>query len=333
MTELEMFKLMEAGQLMAVDTLPKVAKQMKKMANEGGALALKLESTRVAQGRLTTAMQLAGNTIFESGFNKGLANLFNTMTGELEDNGNTLERVGKIYEVVFKGLAKLVELVSNIFESFIRSIETAGNVIKWMVDNPMMSLLITIPLVIKGFTQLGTVLAYVFKAPLTMMLAVIGLMDEFRAFFDEDVDGIFDNADWTPEQRKMEHAKRAQFFGMENQKQSELLNSKGIQSANPFADYGSRLGAQTYNNAAWLARNSDNPSSPNFLDNLLGGIAAMFMTAPVSYKDDALSVRGAYERSQQSTVSIGQMTVVSSDPNRAAENISTRLSMEMAPTK
>jgi tape measure domain-containing protein len=331
-TAKELLEMMKQGKLSEEYILPFI-KAMQKLAEANGAYEKALKKLGTVENQLKASAGYAAVRIAEAGFTEGLINLYKTLSNEMETNGKTLDRVGKIYEVVFKGLAKLVELVSNVFESFIRSIETAGSVLKWMVDNPMMSLLVTIPLVIKGFTQLGAVMTYVFKAPLTMMLAVIGLMDEFRAFFDEDVDGIFDNADWTPEQRKLEHAKRSQFFGMENQKQAELLNSKGVQSSNPFGDYGGRLGAQTYSNASWLARNSDDPSSPNFLDKILGGIAAMFMTAPVSYKDDALSVRGAYERSQQSTVSIGQMTVVSSDPNKAAENISTRLSMEMAPTK
>ncbi len=227
MSEMEMFKLMEQGKLLAVDVLPKVAKQMKIMANEGGALDEKLRSVRVTQGQFTNELQLAQDKIFRTGYDDGLAGLFKTMTTSLSDNGKTLERIGKVYEKVFNGISHVVVWATQFIQSFFRVLETGWDVIQWGIDNPIKSILLTLPLLVMGFKTLGAAIMAAFRTPLAVITLVVGLIDEIRAYFDDDVKGLFDKG-LTPEQSKIEHANRRAMFGRATDADRKLLASQGM---------------------------------------------------------------------------------------------------------
>lgn len=104
-SEAELFKMMENGQLVSSEVLPKVAAELKKAALEGGAFEQALKGLRVTEGQLITESQRAGNKIFKSGFSEGLSELYKTISEILKNAGPQLEKLGDIFGKVFKVIA------------------------------------------------------------------------------------------------------------------------------------------------------------------------------------------------------------------------------------
>ena len=90
---------MENGELLAADVLPKVAKEMKKVAAVG--LEDKLDTLRVAQGQFFNELQKAGDTIFQGGFADSLKELFFTVGEFLKENEHALKSLGKVFGLLF----------------------------------------------------------------------------------------------------------------------------------------------------------------------------------------------------------------------------------------
>lgn len=100
--ERELFEMMERGEVMAADILPNVAKEMSNMARSGGALAMKLKTTRVQQGRFFKQLETAEKNIFRSGMDEGLASMFLTMADNLQNSQAGLEGLGKTFKAIFE---------------------------------------------------------------------------------------------------------------------------------------------------------------------------------------------------------------------------------------
>lgn len=122
-TEAQLFKQMETGQVLAAETLPKVAAAYREAALEGGAYGLALKGLRVTEGQMIKASQEAGDTIFKSGFSSGLAELYKSISELLKDSGPQLEKIGKIFGAVFKGIAHTLRLIEPVIKLFIDNFE------------------------------------------------------------------------------------------------------------------------------------------------------------------------------------------------------------------
>ena len=94
--EAQLFKMMERGELLASDVLPKVAEEFRRTAREGGAYEEALKSLRTQKGRFVTESQRAADTIFKSGFEEGLAELYGELQNQLGETGKAQEDMGKI---------------------------------------------------------------------------------------------------------------------------------------------------------------------------------------------------------------------------------------------
>ena len=173
MSEPELFKAMEQGQLYASEVLPKVAEEFKKAALEGGAYALALKGLRVTEGQMVKASQEAGDKIFKSGFSAGLSDLYKTVGDLLKNSGPQLEKLGRIFGAVFKGIAYSLRLVEPIMKVFIDNFE-----------------LIFGAYAIKAMSSFATAanlsLAKAFL-PITLALAAA---EELMSLFSDDIVGI-----------------------------------------------------------------------------------------------------------------------------------------------
>lgn len=114
---------MEAGQLVSSEVLPKVAAELKKAALEGGAFDKALKGLRVTEGQMMTDSQRAGNTIFKSGFEEGLSQLYKTISELLKTSGPQLEKIGSIFGKVFKGIAYAIKLLEPVMKVAIDNFE------------------------------------------------------------------------------------------------------------------------------------------------------------------------------------------------------------------
>ena len=187
MSEAELFKAMENGQLYASEVLPKVAKEFKKAALEGGAYALALKGLRVTEGQMIKASQEAGDKIFKSGFSEGLSDLYKTIAELLKDSGPQLQKLGKIFGSVFKGIAKAIEVLTPILKF---AIDHFGALVSTYMISRLGILIGTISKMSKAMKVFGAVSAISWAAalaPITALLASFGLIDDWLGQFDRNV--------------------------------------------------------------------------------------------------------------------------------------------------
>src|SRR5690606_29034986 len=121
LTTEELDKMMEQGEILANESLPKFANRMRKLAREGGAYAAGLRIVEAAQGRLITSLKLAMNTLSESGGKEGIVDIFDTLMDlivELEPFwkglGSAIQTVGYIFKNVFGPIFNILKPVFNL---------------------------------------------------------------------------------------------------------------------------------------------------------------------------------------------------------------------------
>lgn len=165
---------MENGELLAADVLPKVAKEMKKVAAVG--LEDKLDTLRVAQGQFFNELQKAGDTIFQGGFAEGLKELFQTLNTFLKDNQKTLKDFGVVFGFTFNAIEGFAKTTLPIIAAFVGVLSNAIEGITNLFGDDSA----------KMIAAWGTTLA-VALSPLTRIIAVIATVgDFFDSFFSPD---------------------------------------------------------------------------------------------------------------------------------------------------
>lgn len=218
--------MMEQGQLSKEYILPMV-KAMRDLAEANGAYEKALLKLGTVENRLKATAAFSAQKIADAGFTEGLINLYSTLMDSMNNNEETLRRIGRVYEKVFNGISHVVVWATQFIQSFFRVLETGWDVIQWGIDNPVKSILLTLPLLVMGFKTLGAAIMAAFRTPLAVITLVVGLIDEIRAYFDDDVKGLFDKG-LTPEQSKIEHANRRAMFGRATDADRKLLASQGM---------------------------------------------------------------------------------------------------------
>lgn len=78
-TDAQLFEMMQKGELLSEDILPKVAAEYAAAARAGGALDKRLDSADTIMGRMRTRWQLFVKAMGDAGFNKALKYFFETM--------------------------------------------------------------------------------------------------------------------------------------------------------------------------------------------------------------------------------------------------------------
>ena len=164
--------MMEMGQLVSSEVLPKVAAELKKSAIEGGAFDKALQGLRVTEGQLATESQRAGDKIFKSGFSEGLSNLYKTLSEILKTSGPQLEKLGRIFERVFNGIAYTLKVLEPLMKFAIDNFGT-------LFGAAMLAKILTF----SKATQLALTRAF-----LPIMLAVAA-MEEIASLFSDKLVG------------------------------------------------------------------------------------------------------------------------------------------------
>lgn len=114
----ELRKMMELGQL-GTDVLPAFGRELRKIAMQGGALAEKIESARVAQRGFVTQLQKSQDVVFQSGFEEGISELFRSMIENLKDSEEGLEGLGKFFKLLFKIIEKGLDVIIPILNGLL----------------------------------------------------------------------------------------------------------------------------------------------------------------------------------------------------------------------
>lgn len=106
----QMFKMMENGEVLAEDVLPKVAQLLKEAAANGGALERAMKTSASAQNRFMNAWEGFLKSVFESGVDEGLAVFFDTLTKALQILEPVVKKIGQAFRFMFVPLEGLMML-------------------------------------------------------------------------------------------------------------------------------------------------------------------------------------------------------------------------------
>jgi hypothetical protein len=115
-------------------------------------------------------------------------------------------------------------------------VESVSDTVEWFVNNPIAGLIVSMPIIIRYMKTLGNVMVAAFKTPLAILTMIIGVLDEIRAYFDDDVVGLFDDKGWSDEQSKKVHAQRRIFMGAGSAEDYQIVG--GDSKLNPLAKFG-----------------------------------------------------------------------------------------------
>lgn len=113
----QMFKMMENGEVLAEDVLPKVAVLLKQAAESGGALERAMKTSASAQNRFMNAWENFLKRFFESGFDQTLAKFFDVLTFALTAISPILFKMGEAFRTVAGWVEGLVDAFVFLWEN------------------------------------------------------------------------------------------------------------------------------------------------------------------------------------------------------------------------
>lgn len=183
--------MMEQGQLIASEVLPKVGDEFRRAARDGGAYKKALEGLRVTEGQFSTEVQRSADTIFKSGFEKGLSELYKELSTQLKGTTSSQKDLGNIYNKFFKLITLGIKVVTPLLESLVQIVsfsvdgfyETAKG-IGTATDN-----LKTMSPALYDAAKAVGVLAFAFNTLLGKVLVVFGALQEIVSLFNDDLVG------------------------------------------------------------------------------------------------------------------------------------------------
>ena len=108
-TVTEMTKLLENGEVISKDFLPKFSKELRAAARNGGALTESLKTSRVALQRLKNTYDINIDKAFREGVGEGLTDFLTNMTRLAENAAPTFRTLGRI----IGGAMKVIGLASR----------------------------------------------------------------------------------------------------------------------------------------------------------------------------------------------------------------------------
>lgn len=181
-SEAELFKMMENGELLAADILPKVAKEMKAVAAVG--LESKLKTLRVAQGQFFNELDKTQRMIFDNGFKQGLRDLLFTLKEFLAENEEALKGVGKAFKFVFDFVTGVAKVVAPVIITLTSLFSQLGNALEDTFGDSA----------VKNLASQLAILAIAFRPIYLAAVAILGVMDEIASLFSTGKVGLIETA-------------------------------------------------------------------------------------------------------------------------------------------
>ena len=229
MSTREFFAAMEAGELMADDVLPKVAKEFARTARDGGALSAAMDTARISQRQFTTAAQEGADIVFQAGFGEGIANMFQTLTNALEDSKGGLKGLGKTFKLVFDSIALAVKMVTPILNHAFKVIGAFADVINRLFVNDIGGIVAGVGMFALALWRVKKVVGLLdlaFSSMLAKIYPIYWVLKEFVATMSRGVVGDIELAlgkdvsisdlGGDRVRKEVEAVKRSGFGGMES---------------------------------------------------------------------------------------------------------------------
>ena len=190
-SEAELFKLMENGQLVSSEVLPKVAKELKKSALAGGAFEKALKSLQVTQGQLITGSQRMADTVFSNGFAEGLSELYKTLSDDMKSTGKSQKDLGNIYKNVFKFIAKAMKVITPLIEATIQVVSKLTDALMLSAKGWKM-IYEGLPENLRGIAVGVTAIGLAFKSTIAKGMVLIAMFQEIASLFDDKLVGALE---------------------------------------------------------------------------------------------------------------------------------------------
>lgn len=222
-TSAEIEKMLEQGQLTSEYIMPMVM-AMGELASANGAYEKALKKLGTVENRMKASGGLAASRIGEAGFTQGLISLYEKLIDVFDNNEQSLEELGKVFNVFFKVIKKGIDIILPPLKAIIRVFGTLARSLEYLANNPMKAMELGILGIGAGLVMLykktgnlkafGAAMTAAFKGPMTILLTIVALMDEIRAYFDADVIGLFDDPKMSKKDRDKQAAERKGMFGI-----------------------------------------------------------------------------------------------------------------------
>jgi hypothetical protein len=126
----ELFKMMENGELIASEVLPKFANELRKTARQGGALAAGMNTVTAAQSRMSTAWTIAIGEMMDTGGKQGVVDIFDLLTTTIQALtpafkvlGTVLKYIGSILKTVLTPVINTVGYAFSALQGFIDGVD------------------------------------------------------------------------------------------------------------------------------------------------------------------------------------------------------------------
>lgn len=105
---------MQKGSLDPKKVLPEMARIMEKLAENNGAYAKALETTRVAQGRMNRQFERSVKIFAGGGFDKGLRSFFQTMADGMQMAEPLIKSLGGAFDLLMRPINALIKIGGEI---------------------------------------------------------------------------------------------------------------------------------------------------------------------------------------------------------------------------
>lgn len=113
----KLFDMMEKGQVLAADVMPKVAEAFREAAEAGGALNKMMKSSGSEQARFMNAWDNLLKRIFESGLDEGIAGLFKALSVALEVITPVVEKIAGLFGVLVSWVSALSDSLVYLWQN------------------------------------------------------------------------------------------------------------------------------------------------------------------------------------------------------------------------
>jgi len=124
-TNKELLKMMERGELIATEVMPKFARELRRASREGGALEAGKTSIGAGMNRLTTAYAELVRSFMDGGGKEGLVEILNALADMMLELKPMFSALGSIVRM----LAKAFLFIKPFIELFIDAVSTLASVI------------------------------------------------------------------------------------------------------------------------------------------------------------------------------------------------------------
>lgn len=144
-----LFEAMENGRLAADEFLPVLAEFLMEAAENGGALEKAMKSTSASLGRLRTELTLANKTFAEAGFDRAVADVFDTLSDSVREAEPLWAILGQTTKFLGAAIEGPIEMFGELASRMGVATEEGYEMHGWMK-----SLLATIALRFRPFRRL-----------------------------------------------------------------------------------------------------------------------------------------------------------------------------------